>query len=281
MTASGSPELVVLQDAAAVAQVAAERIVDALTDAVRARGVAHWATTGGSSAPPIYRLLTVPPLRPLVDWSAVHIWWGDERYVPPDHPLSNQFPVDEILLADQLVEAGSGTIGFSGASRSNFGLDLPAANEHRVPTAEAIGHGRGAAWAASLYAEEIVDHGPRPGEDGLPLFDLVILGVGPDGHILSVFPGSAAWDSSELCVAVPAPSHVEPHLERITMHPRLVEAARKVIVIASGSSKAEPLANAWAVGDPREVPARITRRAGATWILDTAAAAGLQATAAD
>ena len=71
---------------------AADEIARVLAEAIAARGVAHWATTGGSAAPPIYRHLGSPPLRGALDWSRVHVWWGDDRFVPTDHPLSNVLP---------------------------------------------------------------------------------------------------------------------------------------------------------------------------------------------
>jgi 6-phosphogluconolactonase len=108
------------------------------------------------------------------------------------------------------------------------------------------------------------------------VFDLIVLGVGPDGHVLSVFPDSAVWDRDVLASAVPAPTHVEPHVERVTMHPTLVTVARRVIVIATGASKVDALAQAWSPGSEREIPARIAVRPEAAWFVDQAAAAGLR-----
>ena len=89
----------VLPTADAVSEAAAAEIVGALVTAIAERGVAHWSTTGGSACPGIYRHLRVPPLRDLVDWSRVHVWWGDDRFVPADDPLSNVLPLEELLLA--------------------------------------------------------------------------------------------------------------------------------------------------------------------------------------
>jgi 6-phosphogluconolactonase len=274
------PEIVVLPTAEAVTASAAERTAATLAESIAARGVAHWVTTGGSAAPGIYRRLGADPLRASVEWPRVHVWWGDDRYVPPDHPDSNVFPFEEILMGPRMTEAGSGSITFAGPSRSDFGVPLPVANLHPVPTAEAIGHARGAAWAAARYAEDLAELGPARDADGWPMFDLVILGVGPDGHVLSVFPGSPAWDETALAIAIPAPTHVSPHLERVTLHPRIVTAARSVLVVSTGSSKADALAAALAGGDVRPVPAGVARRPGATWLLDTAAAARLPAVTA-
>jgi 6-phosphogluconolactonase len=83
------------------------------------------------------------------------------------------------------------------------------------------------------------------------------------------------WDRPELVVGVPAPSHIEPHIERVTIHPRLIGAAREVIVVTTGASKAESLAKAWAGAGEREIPVRVARIPTATWFLDEAAAAEL------
>jgi 6-phosphogluconolactonase len=268
------PDLRILPSPDAVADTAATEIARVLAAAIAERGVAHWSTTGGSAAPPIYRRLRVPPLRETVAWDRVHVWWGDDRFVPTDHPQSNVMPLEQVLLAsggDETTGAATGAdVGESGA-----GVRIPADHLHLVPVAAAIAHAGGPAWAATAYATALRDAGPETGPDGVPVFDLIVLGVGPDGHVLSVFPGSAVWDDPAMCVAVPAPSHVEPHLERVTMHPRVLAAARTVLVVSTGQSKASVLGRAWTGGDVRELPVRAARTANATWLLDDAAAAEL------
>jgi 6-phosphogluconolactonase len=251
------PRLVVV-DTDAVSGAAAEVIAQALTDAIAARGVAHWATTGGSAAPGIYRGLGASPLREQVDWTRVHTWWGDDRFVPWDHPLSNVLPLEEVLLP----------------LLSDAGLAMPVERLHRWPIPQAIALAEDAAWVATRYAAELEEALPADA-GGSPVLDLVVLGVGPDGHVLSVFPGSPAWDAPESCVAVPAPTHIEPHVERVTLHPRLLAAARSVLVVTAGASKAAGLGRAWTGDDARELPVRAARLGTATWILDEAAAAEL------
>jgi 6-phosphogluconolactonase len=251
--ATGEPKVVVV-DAASVAGLAADHIVRSLAAAIDARGVAHWATTGGSTPAAVYRELRHADRRDLVDWAAVHVWWGDDRYVPRDDPLSNVKAVDDILLEDR--------------------VGLPIRNEHLHPfrCAESIDGGHDAAWSAAALAEELASVGPSsPG--GWPILDLVFLGVGGDGHLLSVFPGSAAFDADEWAMAIPAPTHIEPQVERVTMHPEIIGAARAVLVVVTGGAKADVLADIHgATHEPRRWPAQLARRGHATWILDEAAA---------
>ena len=161
----------------------------------RLAGVAHWVTTGGSSAPGIYHHLGRPPLRERVDWSRVHVWWGDDRFVPSDHPLSNALPLNQILLASGGDEETGSPEGADVGGQGD-GVRIPAAQLHEVPVTEAIARSGGAAWAAVRYAAEIERAGPAAGPNGDPVFDVLIMGVGPDGHVLSIFPGSAVWDAS-------------------------------------------------------------------------------------
>ncbi|HEX5149107.1 MAG TPA: 6-phosphogluconolactonase [Candidatus Limnocylindrales bacterium] len=269
---STAPELIVVPDADAVATEAAARIGVTLADAVSARGRADWATTGGSLAPAIYRRLAAPPLRDTIPWPAVHVWWGDDRYVPRDHPLSNVKPLDDILLAIASTESGQLGLGMSGSPTP---VPLPLENLHPFPTTAAIGGARGAAWCAAQLAAEL--SGAGLGRRGAwPIFDLILLGVGGDGHLLSVFPGSAAFESSELAMAIPAPTHVEPHLERVTLNPAVLGPASRVLVVVAGEGKAGILADIFgAVRDPVRWPAQLALRGGATWIVDSGAAGRL------
>lgn len=277
------PELRVLPTAD-IPGAAAAFIADVMRGAVAERGIAHWATTGGSSAPAIYHgLAALDADSPDAGfpWAQVHTWWGDDRFVPYDHPLSNVLPFDAVFGG---LEASQGTIAPL----------VPPERRHPWPTPEAIAGGHGPAWAAERYAGDLARLVPVVGEDaaavaaragtGLrcdpsdPVFDLVVLGVGPDGHILSVFPGSPAFSASTTTVGVPAPTQVEPHVERVTLHPRVVGAARRVLVMTTGAGKAANLARAWSgTADPRDVPVAAALLPTATWLLDEAAAAEITA----
>ena len=269
VTAPGEPEVVVVTDPDEASAEAAARIATILADAVAARGRADWATTGGSAPIGIYRRLTEPPHRDPVPWEDVHVWWGDDRFVPHDHPLSNVMPFDDVML-DIAGREGS-------AGRLALGVPIEVEHVHPFPTGAALGDGRGAAGAAANLASELHAAGLEE-HDGWPVLDLVLLGVGGDGHILSVFPGSAAFDSNAWALAIPAPTHIEPYVERVTLHPTVVTVARAVLVVAHGASKSAVLADVFgAERDLRRWPAQLARRAGAVWIVDRAAASALPA----
>lgn len=252
---SGEPTIRILDDAAATSQGAAGVIAEALRAAVERRGRADWATTGGSTPIGIYRELAVTPLRDEVPWDAVHTWWGDDRFVPRDHPLSNVLPFDQILQP---------------------GVPIPEANVHAPPMDHAIAAGLDLESVAAAYDEELRAAGLPLAASGLPILDVVLVGIGADGHVLSVFPGSHLFDATDWVLPVPAPTHIEPHVARVSLHPRILEEARLPIVVAHGAGKAAILAAV--LGGERDegrLPAQLARRAGAVWFLDRAAAAAL------
>jgi 6-phosphogluconolactonase len=263
------PEVVVVRDPAAGAVEAARRVVTALAGAVDGRGRADWATTGGSTPVAIYRQITDTSLRDEVAWDAVHVWWGDDRFVPRDHPSSNVKPFEDVLLDIGELRAGT-------AAGAHRGVPLPAENVHPFKTTEAIGRAAGAAWCAAALADELRAAG-LPEEDGWPAFDLMLLGIGPDGHLLSVFPGSSALESTELALDIPAPTHVEPHVERVTLNPAVIRVARRVIVVVQGNEKAEIISDVLGPEmDVRRWPAQLARGDNAVWILDEPAASRLR-----
>lgn len=251
MTDPGEPEILVFDDEEQLAESAAERVAGGLAAAIEARSVAHFAVCGGSSPVGLYRALARRPLG--IDWPAVHLWWVDDRYVPPDHPESNVALVNGTLLeADE---------------EKTRGAAIPAANVHEWPIAEAIEAGRDAEWVAGEYAEEVLRH--VPATDGRPVFDVMLLGVGPDGHVMSLFPGSPGLEpGAPLTLSVPAPTHVEPHLPRVTFRGSVADDARMLLVPVTDPMKAEVVAGL--LGGPRDpgvYPGEIARRRGATWFL--------------
>ncbi|HET7030599.1 MAG TPA: 6-phosphogluconolactonase [Candidatus Limnocylindrales bacterium] len=271
------PTIVTMADPDACAEAAAERIVEILDVAIDDRGEAHWVTTGGSAPAAIYQHLVGDALRAEIDWRRVHLWFTDERMVPLDHPLSNAKIAFDILFGSASMSGESGT---GGEALDAYGrpaaLPIPMDHVHAVPTSEAIAGAHDQDWAAARYAEMIRADGPDTNDEGWPTFDLILLGMGPDGHILSVFPGSATFDESAWALGVPAPTHIEPHVARVTIHPLLVPAARDLLVVTHGSGKAAVLRDVLQGDrDERRLPAQLARRPGATWIVDRAAAADL------
>uniref|UniRef100_A0A832ICK5 6-phosphogluconolactonase n=1 Tax=Eiseniibacteriota bacterium TaxID=2212470 RepID=A0A832ICK5_UNCEI len=219
---------------AAAAEAAAAAVAAAARAAVAARGVFHLALSGGRSVVPLHRRLAAGGLG--VPWAATHVWFADERAVPPGDPASNLRAVRETLL-DALGLAPGGVHPMDGARD-----DLAAAARD---------------YAAAL---------PEP-------LDLVVLGVGEDGHVASLFPGSAqaADDAARVAAVTGAP---KPPARRLTLGPAALRAARGVIVMASGAEKAAAVAAALAPhGDARAVPARLVRER--SWFVDAAAAARL------
>ncbi len=246
MTQSGelqTVERVVLPDPEAVAARAAELVADAARRAAEARGRFVVALAGGTTPRLAYeRLAELSPM----PWAATHVWFGDERCVPPDHADSNYRMAREALLA-------------------------------RVPVPEAqvtrIEGERDPADAAARY--DALLRGDAAGHAGAggPVFDLVLLGVGPDGHTASLFPGGdALGETARWAVDVPAPEQVGPHVPRVTLTLPALGAAREVLVLATGAEKRQAAAAALAGGDDAPPAARPRGRERTVWLLDEAAA---------
>jgi 6-phosphogluconolactonase len=258
-------EVLVLPDASAIAEAAADRVCGWASEATRERGVAHVALTGGSSAIGLYRALRAPERERALAWGHVHLWWGDERFVPLDHPESNAGIAFELLLGQ----------GENDAVAEAIVLPIPAGQVHPILP----GDETDPAQAARAYAEALASTIGRR-VDSVPIFDLILLGMGPDAHVLSVFPGSPALaDDAPLAMAVPAPAHIGPHLPRITLSPRLLDVADHVLLMVAGAAKADAVASVfWGVRDPSRWPAQLALRPNATWLLDVESARGVPAT---
>jgi 6-phosphogluconolactonase len=232
----------VLPDASSVAVAAADRFIAVARRSIDERGRFRVALSGGSTPKRVYPLLVSEPRIGAVDWSRVDFFWGDERTVPPDHPESN-FGVAYQMLIAALPNVRPEAI-------------------HRMP-----GEAPDLDAAALAYEAELrLAFGAR-GDDP-PAFDLIWLGMGPDGHTASLFPGSAALDVTDRWVVANwAPG---PQAWRMTLTFPVLDAAREVLFVVTGADKADALERVRA-GD-HELPAARLRAANIEWLVDAAAA---------
>jgi 6-phosphogluconolactonase len=226
-------------DPEAVAERAAADIARQLSRTRKERGVAHLALSGGGTPRRTYELLA----ERAAELAGVEIWFADERCVPPDDEESNYRLVDDSLLA-----AGA--------------IDL--ACVHRMPGEAGPNEG------ARRYAAEL-SAGVEPRGGRLPVLDLIVLGVGPDGHVASLFPGSPTLDAGDDVVCLGVHDSPKPPPERITLSLAVLRAAQRCLLLATGVSKADAIDAM--LGEPtRHVPASLLRRERLTVIVDDAAA---------
>ncbi|WP_432836799.1 6-phosphogluconolactonase [Dactylosporangium sp. CA-092794] len=241
-------KVVVHTEARLLAEAAAARLIVRLTDAQAERGEATLVLTGGRIAAQIYQAIRESPARDAVDWSRVNLWWGDERFLPSGDPERNETQARAALLD---------------------ALKLDPARVH--PMAPSDGpDGTDAEAAAARYAAELAE-ATRPGSAELPHFDVVLLGIGEDGHVASVFPEHPVTFETRPVSAVrgsPKPPPV-----RITLTLPAINTTDEAWLIASGSGKASAVGLALADAGPRQVPAAgVHGRDLTLWLLDSAAA---------
>ena len=236
--------LTTVADPDAAAERAAQEIARALTDAIERRGVAHFALAGGNTPRRAYELLAGL----LADWSAVELWYGDERCVGPKDPESNHR-----LTAESLLAGIRGTQPLEHRIRGELGPEL----------------------AAQAYAEELRARvAPAEEPDAspeLPVLDVALLGIGEDGHTASLFPGhpEVLDESGALCLPVHAAPKPPP--ARVTLSLPVLRAARRCLLLVTGAGKADALAAVLAGPDPR-VPASLLASQRLHVLADDAAA---------
>lgn len=232
----GAIEVRVFESVAELMEAAAQEILKAALQAVSERGRFTWALSGGSTPRDLYRRLASDPFRARMPWEAIHFFWGDERHVPPDHPESNFRMAREAMLD---------------------AVPVPAGNIHRIHAEEAD-----AERAAAAYEDELRSFfGPAP------RFDLVLLGLGKDGHTASLFPGGMAVHERERLVVAVLASRV-----RITLTPPVLNHARRQVFLVSGADKAQALqAVIEGEREPERYPAQIVE-GNRLWMVDRAAA---------
>jgi 6-phosphogluconolactonase len=233
--------LTTCSDAETVAERAAAHLIGSIERAVAERGVAHVALSGGTSPGHTFELLAREPDA----LGALEIWFADERCVAPDDEESNYLLAERTLLEPAAIAA-----------------------EHVHRMLGELGPDEGAARYAAELGERFADDGQAGAP---PVLDLVVLGIGPDGHVASLFPGAATLDAGEDAVCLGVSDSPKPPPERITLSLAVLQAARECLLIATGASKADAVSAM--LGEPsRHVPASLLRRERLTVIADDAAA---------
>jgi 6-phosphogluconolactonase len=241
--------LVVLADPTALAQEAAERCAGIAAEALARAGRFHVALTGGSTPKRLYTLLATEPYRSRLPWAQTHVFWGDERCVPPDHPESNYRMAHEALLRH---------------------LPIPSEQIHRMR-----GEDPDPEQAAAEYEQCLrTVFAPRAGT--LPRFDLVLLGMGADGHTASLFPHTGALREQQRWAVR---NHV-PQLQadRLTLTVPVINRGATILFLVAGTEKAVALRDVLeGPPDPERLPAQRIRPATGRliWLVDRAAASRL------
>jgi 6-phosphogluconolactonase len=238
-----NPQVEVHPDKQTLTDAAGGRLLLALVDAQsRHTGPVHLVLTGGSMGSDILTSLGSLPGDSAIEWGRLHLWWGDERYLPADDPDRNE------------------TQNFAALFGS---VPIPPANVHAVAGPDSS---TSAEASAEAYAAELAEHGPDA-------FDILLLGVGPDGHVASLFPHHPA-QKTEGTSTVAVHDSPKPPPDRVSLTFETLDKARQVWFLVSGADKAQAVAAALATGADRwDVPASGPKGEELTiWLLDAAAA---------
>jgi len=245
------PGVEVFEDAAAVAREGAARFVKLAGEAIAARGAFHVALSGGKTPAVLFRRLAEEDMRSTVDWTHVHLYWSDERTFPPAHPDSNYGMAERELIAR---------------------INIPAHNVHRMEAE------RPDLEKAAQEYEAVLRKLMPAGPGGFPAFDLIYLGMGPDGHTASLFPNSSGLAETSKAVIV---HHVVPPnfppCQRMTFTFPLLNAARVVIFLITGADKTEKLREVLKGTHTPPYPSQLVRpvKGERFFLTDKAAAADL------
>ena len=246
------PDVVVEPDADALARTVAAALVARLAAAQIVHGTASVVLTGGGVGIAVLEEvagLVAQPIRETVDWSAVDIWWGDERYVPADSDERNEKQARRALLD---------------------AIGIPEHRVHPMPPSDGVFDDpeEAAAW----YADELAVAAGAGG--GLPRFDVLLLGIGPEGHTASIFPESPAVSDDRPVFAVR--DCPKPPPTRISLGFSAINTAEEVWLVVAGEGKAPAVAAAISGADPVQLPAAgVHGRRATRWLLDAAAAGKL------
>lgn len=248
MEAASAEKLVVVeQTPAAVAARVADRFLTRITARTRNGRIAHVALTGGSMGGAVLAAVAEHPKTPQIDWSLVHFWWGDERFVPRDDADRNAVQSRNALLNH---------------------ISVPADNVHEVAAADS---GLTLDEAAAAYAGELARYGSE--SEPWPSFAVCFLGVGPDGHIASLFPDRVEVTETDAAV-LPVRDSPKPPPERVTLTRPVINSSKRVWLVLTGADKASALGLALAGASYTNVPAAGAKgRKRTVFFVDEAAAA--------
>jgi 6-phosphogluconolactonase len=250
------PEVVVEASAQTLAGNTAARVLATLNSALRVRDVAHLVVTGGGILEAVLGELAAPVGRDGLEWDRVHVWWGDERFVPADSDERNDKPAFAKLFDH---------------------VDVDPAKVHRMPAAG--DQYPDAEAAAEAYASELAQFADDDAvRGGVPPFDVILLGVGPEGHCASLFPEHpAVYEEDATVVAVH--NSPKPPPTRLSLTFPALDAAAEVWFVTSGDGKSDAVALALSGAGRIQVPAAGPRgRQRTLWLVDRDAAAKLPPT---
>ncbi|MFF1479865.1 6-phosphogluconolactonase [Streptomyces sp. NPDC058301] len=248
-----TPQLVVHRDKELMAQAAAARLITKIVDAQAARCSASVVLTGGRNGNGLLAALASSPARDAIDWSRLDLWWGDERFLPEGDPERNVTQARQALL--DAVPVDPKRVHAMPASDGPYGNDVDA--------------------AAAAYAEELAAASGPEDHGDVPTFDVLMLGVGPDTHVASLFPELPAVRETERTV-VGVHGAPKPPPVRVSMTLPAIRAAREVWLLAAGEDKAQAAAIALSGAGEIQAPAAGAYGRGRTlWLLDSAAASRL------
>lgn len=247
-----APEVLVHRDAGLLANAVAARLVTKLVDAQAAGSTAALVLTGGGIGTAVLAQLAATPARDAVEWRRLDVWWGDERFLPSGHPDRNETSAREALLRH---------------------VDLDPARVHPMPGPDGP-DGDDPEAAAARYAA-ILGGAARPEDHGpVPAFDVLLLGIGPEGHVASLFPSLPAVYDERPVVAVRGSPKPPP--TRLTLTLPAIRSAREVWILAAGTEKAGAVRLALSGVGPVQVPAAGARgRQRTLFLLDRGAAGRL------
>lgn len=248
-TSGPDPVVRVFDDPAGVARAAAEEFERRALRKAESGGDFIVALSGGSTPKRLYALLAEPPYADTIPWERVQLFWGDERPVAPEHPESNYGAARGALLSR---------------------VPIPPGNVHRIPAEQPDPETAASSYEATLRS--FFEFGP----DVLPRFDLILLGMGADGHTASLFPGSEALREERRLVVAPWVEAVGSH--RVSLTCPVLNNAACIVFLVTGAEKAETLRRVLESDDAgTELPARLIRPRGGEllWFVDRAAAARL------